>query len=63
MRRTPPALALAVTAVVLRRRPSRPFVQPVARAFYRGNLRGITFGGTQFEFFHEAENRWLAPER
>jgi hypothetical protein len=44
--------------------PMLPVVQPVVRMFYRGNIRGLAFGGGgPFEVQEDSENWWLAPER
>jgi len=43
--------------------PVLPIVQPVVRAFYRSNLRGVTFGGSHFEVQEASEDWWLAQER
>ena len=43
--------------------PVLPVVQPVARVFYRSNVRGIVLGGSPFAIHETSEDWWLAPER
>ena len=43
--------------------PVLPVVQQAYRAYYRSNVHGLVFGGSQFEFGQNSEDWWLAPER
>jgi hypothetical protein len=43
--------------------PVLPVVQQAFRAYYRSNVHGLVFGGSQFEFGENSEDWWLAPER
>jgi peptide/nickel transport system substrate-binding protein len=43
--------------------PVLPVVQQAFRAYYRSNVHGLVFGGSQFEFGQNSEDWWVAPER
>jgi len=43
--------------------PVLPLVQPAIRAFFRSNLHGVSFGGSNFEVQEASEDWWLAQER
>ena len=43
--------------------PVLPIVQPAIRVFFRSNVHGVSFGGSNFEVQEASEDWWVAPER